>query len=184
MSEAMFHAKCLRAIGQDLEIKRVTQFRLKSSDDGYLLSLPLRVTKDAAVMDAEGDDETSQKVSSREPMEFLYTLDAIERLDEMGRTKRGMGNGMPDFFSLSQCLRALGTVIDSKRGQLLQIDREAQLTNATPSFAIQYQTSTGDRVREAHTLPNLYDCSVHLYKARRPDMLEDHSEAARPRMMT
>ena len=183
MSEAMIHAKCLRAIGQDLEIKRVSQFSLKSSDDGYLLSLPLRVTKGAASMGAEGDDETSPKVSPREPIEFLYTLDAIERLDEMGRTKRGMGNGMPDFFSLSQCLRALGTVIDSKRGQLLQIDRQAQM-NATPSFSIQYQTSTGELVREDHTLPNLYDCSVHLYKTRRPDMLEDHSEAARTRMMT
>jgi hypothetical protein len=183
MSEAMFHAKCLRAIGQDLEIKRVAQFRLKSSDEGYLLSLPLRVTKGTAATVAEGDDETSQKVSSREPMEFLYTLDAIERLDEMGRTKRRMGNGMPDFFSLSQCLRALGTVIDSKRGQLMQIDRQAQL-NATPSFSIQYQTSTGECVREDHTLPNLYDCSVHLYKARRPDMLEDHSEETRPRIMT
>lgn len=183
MSEAMFHAKCLRAIGQDLEIKRVNQFSLKSSDDGYLLSLPLRGTKDAGAMGTEGYDETSQKVSSREPIEFLYTLDAIERLDEVGRTKRGMGNGMPDFFSLSQCLRALGTVIDSKRGQLLQIDREAQM-NATPSFSIQYKTSAGERVREDHTLPNLYDCSVHLYKARRPDMLEDHSEEARPKMMT
>jgi len=180
MSEAMFHAKYLRAIGQDLEIKRVAQFSLKSSDDGYLLSLPLRPT---AATGTEENGETSQKVSSREPIEFLYTLDAIERLDEMGRTKRGMGNGMPDFFSLSQCLRALGTVIDSKRGQLLQIDRQAQM-NATPSFSIQYQTSTGELVREDHTLPNLYDCSVHLYKTRRPDMLEDHSEAARTRMMT
>ena len=180
MSEAMFHAKYLRAIGQDLEIKRVAQFSLKSSDDGYLLSLPLRAT---AATGTDGNGETSQKVSSREPIEFLYTLDAIERLDEMGRTKRGMGNGMPDFFSLSQCLRALGTVIDSKRGQLLQIDRQAQM-NATPSFSIQYQTSTGELVREDHTLPNLYDCSVHLYKARRPDMLEDHSEETRPRIMT
>jgi len=154
MLEAMIHAKCLRAIGQDLEIKRVTHFSLKSSDDGYLLSVPLSVTERAAAMGAAGDEETSQKVSSPEPIEFLYTRDAIERLDEMGRTKRGMGNGMPDFFSLSQCLRAIGTVVDSKRGQLLQIDREAQLTNATPSFSFNI------RRRRANVFVKTIPCQI------------------------
>jgi hypothetical protein len=74
---------------------------------------------------------------------------------------------MPDFFSLSQCLRALGVVIDAKRGEFLQLERNTR-TSAIPSIVVQYQTSTGERVREEHSLPNLYDYCVQLYKTRSP----------------
>ena len=37
MPEVTFHARSLRAIGQDLESKGINQFNLKSSKYGYLV---------------------------------------------------------------------------------------------------------------------------------------------------
>jgi hypothetical protein len=73
-------------------------------------------------------------------------------------------------------LRAVGAVIDAKRGQLLQLDRNAE-PNTMPSIVIHYQTSTGVEVREVHPSPNVYDYSVHMYKSRRPEADSMESDA-------
>lgn len=172
MSDSIYHAKYLRAIGQDLESRRITQFSLRLSENGYLLRRPLREVGRAAGSETETRDERDSGSSSHQQLEYLYTADAIERLDEIGRSRRGVGNGMPDFLSLSQCLRALGAALDAKRGRLLQLDRATQM-NATPLFSIQYKNSTGEQVREDHTLPNLYDYCVRFYKTRRPESHDD-----------
>jgi len=180
MSESIYNARYLRAIGQDLEAKGVTQFELMPVADGYRVRAPYGATRFKETREVDGQGMMS---ASSSPVELTYSREAIDKLDEKGRAKRGRGNGMPDFFSLSQCLRALGAVIDSKHGQLLQIDRNPQ-ENAPPALIVQYQTSMGERIREEHSLPNLYDYCVHLYKTRRPVVsLPDNSEPARPRMV-
>jgi hypothetical protein len=93
----------------------------------------------------------------------------------------GRAAGCRIFFSLSQCLRALGVAIDAKRGELLQLERNTR-TSTIPSIVVQYQTSTGERVREEHSLPNLYDYCVHLYKTRSPISRSVESMVARSRM--
>jgi hypothetical protein len=183
MSESIYNARNLRAIGQDLEARRITQFELLPAADGYLVRVPYGAKKVNAAAETDGQANGRPASASSRPIELEYTLSSVERLDERGRAKRGSASGMPDFFSLSQCLRALGTVIDTKHGQLLQIDRKPQ-TNAVPSLIVQYQTSMGERIREEHSLPNLYDYCVHLYKTRRPIVsLPDNSEAVRTRMV-
>lgn len=183
MSESIYYARNLRAIGQDLEARGVTQFALMPADDGYLVRVPYSTTKTNAPSRADGEEMAHRSSASSRTLELTYSTDAIDALDEKGRAKRGKGTGMPDFFSLSQCLRALGVTIDSKRGQLLQLDRSAP-DKQIPSIVVQYQTSMGERVREEHSLPNLYDYCVHLYKTRRPVVsLPDNSEAVRARMV-
>jgi hypothetical protein len=183
MSEAIDNARYLRAIGQDLEAKGVTQFELMPVADGYRVRAPYGATRVKATNEADGQGMSQRMSASSSPVELTYSREAIDKLDEKGRAKRGRGNGMPDFFSLSQCLRALGAVIDSKHGQLLQIDRNPQ-ENAPPALIVQYQTSMGERIREEHSLPNLYDYCVHLYKTRRPVVsLPDNTEAVRTRMV-
>jgi hypothetical protein len=124
MPEVTFHARSLRAIGQDLESKGINQFNLKSSKYGYLV--------------------------------------------HAGRAKRGVGEKLPDFFSLSQCLRAIGAVIDAKRGQLVELSRNTEV-DSIPSIVVRYLTLNGSYVSEEHAAPALYDRSVHLYKSRRSE---------------
>ena len=167
MFEPTFHARSLRAIGQDLEAHGITQFNLTSSENGYLVrELPRAVDSNAS----RGliGKRAGRNADFDGPAELAYTVETIERLDEEGRAKRDIGNKLPDFFSLSQYLRAVGAVIDSKRGQLLQLDRNAE-PDTVPSIVIHYQSSTGVEIREVHPSPNVYDYSVHMYKSRRPE---------------
>ncbi len=178
MFEPTFHARSLRAIGQDLEAQGITQFNLTSSNEGYLVRA-LRGSMDNNLSRGSvGKRAGHRNTDSAGPAELAYNVEAIERLDEQGRAKRDMGNKLPDFFSLSQCLRAVGAVIDAKRGLLLQLDRNAE-PNAIPSIVIHYQTSTGVEIREVHPSPNVYDYSVHMYKSRRPetDLMESDAES-------
>ena len=115
--------------------------------DGYRVRIPYGATKVDETIETDSHGVSRRRSASSRPLEWTYSLAAIDRLDERGRAKRGTGSGMPDFFSLSQCLRALGVVIDAKRGELLQLERNTR-TSAIPSIVVQYQTSTGERVRE------------------------------------
>jgi hypothetical protein len=179
MSGSTFHARTLRAIGQDLEAHGITQFNLTSFKDGYLVrAVPRTVESDASQRRAAKKAHL-RNGHSNGPSEIAYTEQSIDRLDELGRAKRDIGNKLPDFFSLSQCLRAVGAVIDAKRGQLLQLDRSAA-PNTMPSIVIHYQTSTGVEIREVHPSANVYDFSVHMYKSRRPEADPMESDAESP----
>ncbi|HEY2919837.1 MAG TPA: hypothetical protein VGK77_12695 [Candidatus Binatia bacterium] len=182
MSEAIDNARNLRAIGQDLEARGISQFELMPATDGYLVRIPYGATRPDETIETDSQGISRRRAGSSRPLELAYSLAAIDKLDEKGRLKRGTGSGMPDFFSLSQCLRALGVVIDAKRGQLLQLDRNTR-TSTIPSIVVQYQTSTGERVREEHSLPNLYDYCVHLYKTRSLISHSVESVLARSRMV-
>jgi len=166
MSESIYNARNLHAIGQDLEARGITQFELLPAADGYLVRIPYGATKGDEIIETDSQGISRRRSASSRPLELTYSLAAIDRLDERGRAKRGTGSGMPDFFSLSQCLRALGVVIDSKRGHLVQLDRNTR-ESTIPSIVVQYQTSTGERVREEHSLPNLYD---HCFISIKPEV--------------
>lgn len=166
---------------QDLEARGITHFELTPVTDGYRVRVPYGATKVDETIETDSQGISRRRSASSRPLELTYSLAAIDRLDERGRAKRGTGSGMPDFFSLSQCLRALGVVIDAKRGELLQLDRNTR-TSTIPSIVVQYQTSTGEHVREEHSLPNLYDYCVHLYKTRNPISHSVESVLARSRM--
>jgi hypothetical protein len=176
MFEPTFHARSLRAIGQDLEAHGITQFNLTSSKDGYRVRVLPRGVDGNASRGLAAKRAGHRNADSDGPSELAYTMEAIERLDEQGRAKRDLGNKLPDFFSLSQCLRAVGAVIDAKRGQLVQLDRNVE-PNTIPSIVIHYQTSTGVEIREVHPSPNVYDYSVHMYKSRRPEADSMESDA-------
>lgn len=164
MPELTFHARSLRAIGQDLESKGISQFNLKSSKYGYLVHA-LGAPKEGLLRSLGRNLGVGADEKPKAPARFIYSLETIEQLDERGRARRGMGERLPDFFSLSQCLRAVGAVIDAKHGQLVELNRNVE-TDSVPSIQVRYLTLNGSYVREEHSAPALYDRSVHLYKSR------------------
>jgi len=167
MPESTFHARSLRAIGQDLEQKGIRQFNLKASKYGYLVRAA-GAPREGRLRALENNVGVGADESKEAPAHFIYSLETLEQLDDRGRARRGLGETLPDFFSLSQCLRAIGAVIDARRGQLVELKRNLE-PGSIPSIVVRYLTSNGSHVSEEHSAPALYDRSVYLYKSRRPE---------------
>jgi len=151
-----------------VKIKGISQFNLKSSKYGYFVRA-LSAPKNELERSSDRKKWIPRSEKSKAPAQLIYSLETIEQLDERGRAKRGMGEKLPDFFSLSQCLRAVGAVIDAKQGQLVELNRNAEV-DSIPSIAVRYLTLNGAFVREEHSAPALYDQRVHLYKSRRLEL--------------
>jgi len=167
MPESTFHARSLRAIGQDLEQKGISRFNLKASRYGYLVRAA-GAPKEGRLRALEDNIGVGTDESKEAPARFIYSRETIEQLDDRGRARRGLGETLPDFFSLSQCLRAIGAVIDARRGQLVELNRNLE-ADSIPSIVVRYLAWNGSYVSEEHSAPALYDRSVHLYKSRRPE---------------
>jgi hypothetical protein len=153
MSESIDYARNLRAIGQDLEARGITQFELTPVTDGYRVRFPYGAMKVDETIETDNQGVSRWRSASSRPLELTYSYAAIDRLDERGRAKRGTGSGIPDFLSLFQCLRALGVALDSKRGELLQLDR-----NTRPSTIP--RSSSSIRQRQASAFAKSIACRI------------------------
>jgi hypothetical protein len=155
MAQNTSYTKALRAIGQDLEAMGVTTFRLKRSDDFYL------------VRGARPHSGIKRflKLRRGDLQETTYSLDEIERLDELGQAKRGSGKVL-DLLTLSQVLRAVGTLIDLREGRLVELNRLAE-PGAVPSLAFQYENHEGENVQEKYSYDDLRDFCEHMRKWRK-----------------
>ena len=158
-------ARMLRAIGQDLERKAIATFCLRLAEGRYYVrgltdmkKAPCRAISVWAKLRGES--------VCADALELSYSLEEIERLDAIGRARRGSANGTPDFLALPQQLRALGAMIDRKGGAIIRLDRIAY-EGMIPAVAIHYKTRSADDAAEEHTASNLYDYCVHMYKSRK-----------------
>jgi hypothetical protein len=93
-------------------------------------------------------------------MELSYTPHDIERCDREGRARRQKSDRLPDFHSLSNMLRAIGSYLDEKGAQLLQIQKGDQ------TVMILYKNSHGHPEVEERTLAAVSDMSLQKYKQR------------------
>ena len=158
-------ARIFRAIGQDLEAKAIATFCLRLDEGRYIVRGLVEMEK--KTRRANG---LWARLRKRPPcgdaLELSYSMEEIERLDALGRTRRASGNKLPDFFSVSQQLRALAAMIDRKGGKIIRLDRIAY-EGMIPAIAIHYRTLSGDHAAEEHTASTLYDYCVHMYKTRK-----------------
>jgi len=159
-------SRIFRAIGQDLEAKAIATFCLRLAEGRYFVrGLRDGVEKPARRANSIWKKFRNQGAVSSEALELSYSMDDIERLDAVGRARRGSANGMPDFLALPQQLRALAAMIDRKGGEITRLDRIAY-EGMIPAIAIDYKTLSGGHASEEHTASNLYDYCVHMYKTR------------------
>ncbi|TMA09619.1 MAG: hypothetical protein E6J89_12520 [Deltaproteobacteria bacterium] len=137
------YAQTLRVIGQALEERRFKDFDIKSEGKHYLIR-----------------DLTETEPSSQ-PVEFRYTREDIERLEQEAQARRRDPSRTPDFTSLSQLLRTVGDYLDARDGRLLGISRRS------PLLTIEYETGQRRRREEEHLASSFYDLSVRMYKQRK-----------------
>jgi hypothetical protein len=174
MSEMTGYAQPLRAIGQALETLNIQSFEMEPVGEDFFVrgNVPVTsaVTNDKlrrtiwgklpSESGGKGKDGNATNLKVDSPVELLYEVKDIERLEEEGRSRRINPHGTANPSSLSQVLRCIGAYLNQKRARLLKLSREAE------SVCIEYETSLGTNMKEMLSLSDLYDLWVRMYLQR------------------
>ncbi|HEV8722216.1 MAG TPA: hypothetical protein VGW77_16470 [Candidatus Binatia bacterium] len=180
MNGMMGYAQLLRAIGQALETLNIQSFEMEPVGGdffirGNVLSTSAELLDSQLISDklrraiwgklphesgGNGKDTDATSPTVHSPVELLYGVKDIERLEEEGRSKRLNPQGTANPSSLSQVLRCIGAYLNQKRARLLKLSREAE------SVAVEYETSLGTTIKEILSLSDLYDLWVRMYLQR------------------
>jgi hypothetical protein len=154
------YSQSLRALGQSLERQGLRAFDVENKDDAYLIrdqSAEEPETKNTG--DPNAVPSEAELIRSDAPFKLRYTYDEIAGLELEGKARRRDPTGMPDAYSLSQLLRAVGAYVHHKHGRLLGLCWREQWA------AIIYET---ENRREVEILrpASIYDFWVRMYVRR------------------
>lgn len=148
----------LRNIGQSLEAQRIIAFELSHRGERFVVKgEPERETSLLATLRNWQKRRRSEGLSTS----LTFTEQDIEQLDRQGRAKRSQANRLPDFYSLPNTLRTVGSYLDLKGAQLLEIHKR-QL-----SLTILSRNKDGHPDYEERTIASFYDLFVRLHEQRR-----------------
>jgi hypothetical protein len=170
MSELTGYAQPLRAIGQALETLNIQSFEMEPVGDDFFVRGNVPVTTSPQLRriiwgefpseNGEKGEDNATEVKVDSPVELLYELKDIERLEERGRARRINPHGTANPTSLSQVLRCIGAYLNQKRARLLKLSREGE------SVLVEYETSLGTHMKEMLSFSDLYDLWVRMYMQR------------------
>ncbi|HXG50740.1 MAG TPA: hypothetical protein VNN77_04935 [candidate division Zixibacteria bacterium] len=148
----------LRAIGQALEARRVQVFELKKKGEQYVVKgEPERSSSLIGRVLGELSERLGLRSAERT---WSYFPADIQRLEREGRAKRRRPHRLPDFYSLSNTLRTLGSYLDSKGAELLEIHKRPL------SVTILYRTRDGHPNVEERALVSFYGFFTDLHAKR------------------
>ena len=148
----------LRAIGQALDTKRITAFELKADAERYVVrGVP---EKDSSVRARLRDWRARMQGASQENA-LSYGLAEIERLDHQGRLNRTKPDRLPDFYSLPNTLRTVGSYLDSRNAELLELHKSPL------SVTLLYQNENGHPNMEERSIASFYNLFVALHAKRK-----------------
>lgn len=169
------YSRHLRAIGQDLEALRFSQFNLEFTGEAYLVWIKsdsgespqpvLRINKnrlqklwrDRTPPERMGHQEAFSVGSGRR---LRYSVQELDRIEREQRARRRRDSGHADGHSLSQLLRTVGDFLEQRRDRLLGIAWQEL------SVSVVLQTTEGRREIEVFRPDNLYDLWVRMYLKR------------------
>jgi hypothetical protein len=175
----MNYSRILRVVGQKLEPLRPETYEVVCYGSCYLVRCRVKE-------DSQSKKEEEKKVRGlaaflrlwREPenpsidekpnegtsmnVEFLYSLEELDRQDEERKEPRHDANAMPDPYSLSNTLRAVGEFLDRKTGIKLLF-----ASNHGQEVVILYETKEGVRNLEEYPISALYELQVKEYIKRK-----------------
>ena len=176
----MNYSTILRVIGQNLEPVRPETYEVVCYGNSYLVRCQIKE-------ETEGKRQKEKQVRGlasflrlwREPenpvsrqnpsppetfmnVEFLYSLEELNRQDEARKKPRRPLNEMPDPYGMSNALRAVGEFLDRKA--------DAKLLFATKhrqEVVILYEINHGDRKLQTFPLSMLYEFVLKQYVKRK-----------------
>ncbi|MGH7825017.1 MAG: hypothetical protein ACREQ7_07550 [Candidatus Binatia bacterium] len=157
MSNRTFYDQHLRVVGQALEARRINVFELKTQGDQYVVRG--KAEKDTSLFGKLRDWQA--RMAGRGPESAMtFIPPEIERLDKQGKSKRSKADRLPDFYSLSNTLRTVGSYLDSKGAQLLEIHK------GSLNLALLYQTKEGHPNFEERPIASFYNFFLTLHGRR------------------
>lgn len=147
----------LRAIGQALEGRRINVFELKAQGDQYVVRG--NPEKDLSVLGTLRN--WRERMSGRAlGAAISFALPDLERLDKQGKAKRTKANRLPDFYSLSNSLRTVGSYLEAKGAELLEIHK------GSLNVALLYQDKNGHPNLEERPIASFYNLFLALHGNR------------------
>lgn len=147
----------LRAIGQSLENKRISVFELKSDSDRYVVRGTPEKQRNLL---ARLRDWRSRLHGTTQEASLHYGTAEIETLKMAGRSKRAKPDRLPDFYSLANTLRTVGSYLDSKNAELLELHKSPL------SVTLLYQNEAGHPNMEERSIASFYNLFVALHGKR------------------
>ena len=141
------NSEILRVIGQDLEIRGIKAFDIRTEGEKILVQCGYQMPPAAT------------------PVTLSYTPGDIRELRPQGEEKRGQASERKDFFTLSQTLRAIGGYVDQQKGRLIRLSNN-EFSGTEVVFRIEYETPEGERLIDNRSGSAIYDFCVNMYKRR------------------
>jgi hypothetical protein len=176
----MNYSKILRVIGQALEPLRPETYEVVCYGNYYLVRCRVKENSQDKKQQAEKKvrglaaflrlwrEEENPSIrqdpnqSTSMNVEFLYTVEELNRQDEKRKEPRRDLSAMPDPYSLSNTLRAVGEFLDHKPDAKLLF-----ASNRGEQVVILYETKRGVRNLEEYPISTLYDLSIKRYVKRK-----------------
>ena len=147
----------LRSIGQSLEAQRISVFELSCRDDRIVVKgQPEKETSLLAMLRNWQKQRRSDGLNSS----LMFTNQDVEQIDRQGRANRSQVNRLPDFYSLANTLRTVGSYLDVKDARLLEIHKRPL------SLTILSHNQAGHPEYEERTIASFYDLFLRLHSAR------------------
>jgi hypothetical protein len=147
----------LRVIGQALETKRINVFELKNHGERYMVH---GVPEKDPSLTARFRDWRERMRGQSLGSSHSYTLADLEHLERQGKVRRRKSNCLPDFYSLSNTLRTIGSYLEHKRAELLEIHKRPL------SLTLLYQNQDGHPDLEERSIASFYNLFIELYGKR------------------
>lgn len=176
----MNYSKILRVIGQALEPLQPETYEVVCYGNYYLVRCRVKENSQDKKKQAEKkvrglaaflrlwreeeNPSTRQDPNQSTSMnvEFLYTVEELNRQDEERKGPRRDLSAMPDPYSLSNTLRAVGEFLDHKPDAKLLF-----ASNRGEQVVILYETKRGVRNLEEYPISTLYELSIKRYVKRK-----------------
>jgi hypothetical protein len=148
----------LRAIGQSLEAQRISIFKLSHQGDRFVVSgEPQEETSLLAKLRRWQQRNRSAGMSSS----LTFTAQDLEQLDRQGRAQRSKPDRLPDFHSLGNILRTVGSHLEAKGAELIELQKEDL------SITIVAANRSGHPELEERSLGSFYDLFMRLHAQRK-----------------
>ena len=158
MADSKSYERQLRTIGQSLEAQRIRIFELHQQGDRF-------------VVKGEPDQETSllaklvhwQKRNRSAGLNdsLSFSSEDLEELDHQGRAHRANANRLPDFHSLPNTLRTVGSHLETKGAELIELQKKEL------SVTIVARDRFGHPEFEERSLASLYEIFVRQHGKRK-----------------
>ncbi len=177
----MNYSTILHILGQELDSLKPVAYEVVCYGHSYLLRC--RVKQDQANAKAhekkvrklpaflrlwkEEEKPPSQNAGEGAFMnlEFFYTLEDVKQLEENRKAPQGEASALPDPYSFSYTLGAVGELVDRKpSARLLFASNRGQ---EGQKIVVLYDTERGIRSLEEYPISGLYDLWVQQYVKRK-----------------